>query len=149
MLKEYEYHKDENGLILNGDAIEIMPKLKLDNAIIITDPPFNINYKYNEHKDNMEEKEYLEMLDKVLLNYSFVIVHYPEYMFKIAQHKGIIPNRCVSWVYNSNTRRQWRMVSWFGKAYPNFSKVKGEYKNQKDKRIIDRMNRGLSPNLYD
>lgn len=44
------------------------------------------------------------------------------------------PERVVSWVYNSNTRKQHRDVAFYG-VKPDFNKVKQPYKNQNDKRI--------------
>lgn len=40
---------------------EIIPQ----DAIIVSDPPFNIGYKYNTYKDRMKEDEYFQFLSKV------------------------------------------------------------------------------------
>lgn len=37
-----------------------------NNAIIVTDPPFNIGYKYRTYKDRMKEDEYLQFLSEIL-----------------------------------------------------------------------------------
>ena len=48
--------------LYNGDCLEIMKTLDLNNACIVTDPPFNISYHYSEYKDNLPEDEYLNRL---------------------------------------------------------------------------------------
>lgn len=40
---------------------QLIKKYKDEHIIIVTDPPFNIGYKYNEYLDNMDETEYYEM----------------------------------------------------------------------------------------
>ena len=61
----------------------------------------------------------------------------------------IYPQRVVSWVYNSNTGKQHRDIAFF-KIKPNFNQVKQPYKNLNDKRIKERMSRGIvGGRLYD
>ena len=53
------------------------------------------------------------------------------------------------WVYNSNTGKQSRLISWWG-CKPDFSKVRQPYKNLNDKRIIKRILEGKDgAKLYD
>ena len=55
----------------------------------------------------------------------------------------------VCWVYNSNTGKQSRLISWWG-CKPDFRKVLQPYKNQNDKRIIERIKNGKTgAKLYD
>ena len=61
----------------------------------------------------------------------------------------IYPQRVVSWVYNSNTGKQHRDIAFF-KIKPDFRQVKQPYKNPTDKRIKERMSRGImGGRLYD
>lgn len=39
-------------MIINKDCLECLDILP-DNIIIVTDPPFNIGYHYNNYKDNL------------------------------------------------------------------------------------------------
>ena len=55
---------------------------------------------------------------------------------------GILPTKVVSWVYNSNTAKQHRDIAFF-KVKPDFRKVTQPYKNPNDKRIKERMARGI------
>lgn len=125
--------------------------LKGRKAVIVTDPPFNVGYHYNQYKDNMDEGEYFEWLEAVLTcrGLPFVVIHYPEALYKLSFQVGLFPNRVISWVYNSNTARQHRDIAFFG-VQPNFNKVKQPYKNPNDKRIKERIAKGiLGCKLYD
>ncbi len=123
--------------LYNQNCREIIKDVKPEKCIIVTDPPFNVGYHYNSYNDNMPEKEYYEMLDEVLQG-NFIIIHYPEEIYKFAIHKGIAPQKVISWVYNSNTGKQHRDIAFFN-IKPDMSKVRQPYKNLTDKRIIERM----------
>lgn len=137
--------------LINGDCREIFPEIakKEKKVIVVTDPPFNIGYKYNEYKDNMAQDKYLDMLGGVFSKYPSVVIHYPEELYRIAFKIGKIPERVVSWVYNSNTAKQHRDVAFFD-IKPDFSKVRQPYKNPNDKRIKERIANGAKgAKLYD
>lgn len=137
--------------LYNGNCADILPTLSIDNKIIVTDPPFNIGYKYATYKDKMKEQEYLDFLCHLLKNENapFVCIHYPETLYKIAIQIGEAPLRVVSWVYNSNTAKQHRDIAFFG-VKPNFANIVQPYKNPTDKRIKERIARGiLGGKLYD
>ena len=126
--------------LFNDDCLNIMHSqtfldlIKEKKPIIVTDPPFNIGYHYNEYSDNLEEEEYYELLEEVFLNYPFVVIHYPESIYKISFQIERFPTKVVSWVYNSNTAKQHRDIAFFD-VKPDFNQVKQPYKNQNDKRI--------------
>jgi len=121
----------------------------VERPVIVTDPPFNIGYKYSTYKDTMPEEEYYEQLYNVLSQAPFVVIHYPEQIYKIAQRLGMYPERVVSWVYNSNTPKQHRDIAFFG-IKPDLTKIRQPYKNPNDKRIQDRIKRGcVGGKLYD
>lgn len=120
-------------------------------ALIVTDPPFNVGYHYNTYKDKMSEQEYLYFLNQVFKtnNTPYVVIHYPESLYKIALYNGDVPTRVCSWVYNSNTAKQHRDIAFFG-VEPNFNQVLQPYKNPNDKRIKKRIEEGkLGCKLYD
>lgn len=138
-------------MLINNDSIKILPQLKkqYSNIIIVTDPPFNINYKYNTYKDNKKEEDYLNMLKDMLIDVPSVVIHYPEPLYKIAFKLNKIPQKIVSWVYNSNTSKQHRQIAFFD-VKPNFNNVKQPYKNLNDKRIKQRIAEGKTgAKLYD
>lgn len=125
--------------------------VKTRKVVIVTDPPFNINYHYKTYKDNLSEEDYYSMLDDLLSMYNlpFVIVHYPEPLYKLSFQIGKFPERVVSWVYNSNTGRQHRDIAFFG-IKPNFNQVLQPFKNPNDKRIREKIAKGVGGGrLYD
>lgn len=128
---------------------ELIDKYKNKNIIIVTDPPFNINYKYSKYCDNMDETEYYEMLLYVINDLPSIIVHYPEQLYKLSFQIGKFPEKVISWVYNSNTAKQHRDIAFFG-IKPNMNQVRQPYKNPNDKRIKERIARGCEgAKLYD
>lgn len=133
--------------LILGNALDELPKIKVP-SIIVTDPPFNINYHYNNYKDNMDSDKYYEMLGLVFKYFPFVVIHYPEAIYKIAAQITKCPDKVVSWVYNSNTAKQHRDIAFFG-VKPNFTQYGQPYKNPKDKRIRQKMAMGKKARLYD
>lgn len=142
-------------MIFNDDCLNVLMSqtfldmIKGRNVVIVTDPPFNVGYHYEGYKDNLPENEYYEMLGDVFLDYPFVVIHYPESIYKIAFQVGKFPERVVSWVYNSNTAKQHRDIAFFG-VKPDFRQVSQPYKNPNDKRIKQRIADGCrGGRLYD
>ena len=136
--------------LIHGNCIEEMHKIKMreEKFVIVTDPPFNVGYHYNEYKDNMDSDEYYEMLASVFQYGPFVVIHYSEEIYKIAFQVGEFPDKVVSWVYNSNTPKQHRDIAFFG-IKPDFKQYGQPYKNPTDKRILQRIAEGKSARLYD
>ena len=130
--------------IINDDFRNcVIPK-----GLTITDPPYNQEYSYNEYKDKLSEEDYIELLSKIPT--PCVIIHYPEETINLLPKA--INAKCeqvVCWVYNSNTGKQSRLISWWG-CKPDFRKVRQPYKNLKDKRIQQRIAEGKTgAKLYD
>lgn len=136
--------------IIVGDCLDVLPSIQARNQkfIVVTDPPFNVGYHYNNYKDNMDANDYYQMLGSIFQYSPFVVVHYPEEIYKIAAQMAQIPSKIVSWVYNSNTPKQHRDIAFFG-VKPDFTKYGQPYKNLKDKRIMQRIADGKSARLYD
>jgi|TARA_R110000772_G_C13125673_1_gene422285 DNA modification methylase len=130
--------------IINKDFRECV----IPDGLTITDPPYNQGYAYNQYKDRMSEDDYIELLSHIPT--PCVIIHYPEETINILPKA--IKVRCeqvVCWVYNSNTGKQSRLISWWG-CKPDFRKVRQPYKNLNDKRIQKRIAEGKTgAKLYD
>lgn len=107
---------------------------ELGNVIIVTDPPFNIGYHYKEYNDNMIEDDYFAMLVDIINKFPTVIIHYPEALHRLSVKSGVVPEKIVSWVYNSNTAKQHRDIAWY-RVKPIFTNAWQPYKNENDKRI--------------
>jgi site-specific DNA-methyltransferase (adenine-specific) len=126
------------------ENIEILDKVDL----IVTDPPYNINFKYNSYKDKKNEKEYMEMLSE-FKNKKLAIIHYPEETMKYFVPSIGVPKEVIVWCYNSPLPRQSRLINFYNLDV-NFNNVKQEYKNMKDKRIIEKIKSGSEgARIYD
>lgn len=138
--------EDSTLKLYNADFRNIISDINFD--YIITDPPYNVGYKYPDYNDIMPEDKYIEMLSH-LNEYKTIMIHYAEDFCGVVGEAMGRPKRCVSWCYSSNLPRQSRMVAWFN-CTPDFNKVKQPYKNPNDKRIkklIEKGNEGAR--LYD
>ena len=121
----------------------------IPRGIVITDPPYNQGYPYNNYKDRMSEEKYIELLSHIPV--PCVIIHYPEETVNLLPwaFNGIKCEQVVAWVYNSNTGKQHRLISWWG-CKPNFNRIRQPYKNLNDKRIKERIANGKTgAKLYD
>lgn len=121
----------------------------IPKGITITDPPYNQGYAYNQYRDRMSEKDYITLLSEIPV--PCVIIHYPEETINLLPWalNGIKCEQVVSWVYNSNTGKQHRLISWWG-CKPNFNRIRQPYKNLNDKRIKERIANGKTgAKLYD
>ena len=92
------------------------------NVCIVTDPPYNVGYHYEGYEDNLDEYDYLSILRYVIGKHPAVVIHYGESLHKLSMTLNRAPDRCVAWVYNSNTPRQHRDIAFYG-IKPDFSKV--------------------------
>jgi len=101
-------------------------------VLTVTDPPYNIGYKYGEHKDNMTPKKYINFLSKIPK--PCVIIHYPEETIRYVFPALGMPEKVMFWCYHSHTPRAVRMISFIG-IKPDLSKYKIPYRNTDDKRI--------------
>ena len=123
--------------------------LNIPNSIIVIDPPFNINYHYKNYKDKVDDETYYNELSNLIRGREAVVIHYPESLHKLSIKLGYAPLKIVSWVYNSNTGKQHRDIAFYN-IKPDFRKVKQPYKNPTDKRIKERIEKGIGGGrLYD
>jgi len=137
---ENVFFEDEVCKVYNGKMENIIHDLTFD--YIITDPPYNIGFKYQDKnfKDNMSSNDYIKLLSE-LKSYPTIMIHYPEeFCGDISEAMGK-PKKLVSWCYSSNLARQHRTIGWFN-CNPDFKKVKQPYKDLKDKRIQKLIEKG-------
>jgi len=66
-LKEYEFYKEENMFIYNGDCIEVMKQLPSNSIdLCVTSPPYNLGIKYDNYHDAIGWDDYYEWCKKWL-----------------------------------------------------------------------------------
>ncbi len=138
--------------IYNMDFRDGFEKIDLPDGkrlVIVTDPPYNINFSYNEYSDNLDDDEYIEMISW-FQNYPLAIIHYPEETMRYFVPALGVPDEVNVWAYNSNLpSRQHRLINYYG-LKPNYNNVLQPYKNPTDKRIKKRMEQGkLGARSYD
>lgn len=134
-----------------GDCHKIMPDIMddVDNPVIVTDPPFNIRYHYRTYKDSLsEDKYYARLFEMFMYQCPVVVVGYPEMLHRLSIEAHEVPERVVSWVYPSNTRRQHRDIAFY-RITPDFSKVRQPYRNMNDRRVKELYKRTGGAALYD
>lgn len=107
----------------------------MQNFCIVTDPPYNVGYHYEDYDDNMEESSYYSMLSRIIGKRPAVILHYPE-----ALHNGVKPDfsKVPQPYKNATDRRIMERIAdgKFCKMYDWF--VEDQIKNvQKEKMKID------------
>lgn len=142
------YYEQDGIIIYHGDCRDMLPMLRQENDVILSDPPYNIGCNYRVYSDRLDEDVYWDVLSRVM-EPRCIILHYPESIFKFAFSIGQFPDKCAAWVYPANTPRQWRMVAWFG-LKPDFTRMHQPYKNPKDKRILRLLEQGSAgARLYD
>lgn len=128
------YFSNEDIKVYKGDFRDFLCELP-ENAIMITDPPYNIGFpSYDVHGDNMPDEDYIEMMSYLTHFRRMVIIDYPEETARLIVPSCGAADHYASWNYNSNINRRFRLVGFYG-CKPDYSRIKVPYKNPKDKRI--------------
>jgi|TARA_R100000081_G_scaffold91883_1_gene71392 DNA modification methylase len=120
-------------MIFNKDFRHLIKNLNKDKTLIITDPPYNVSWKYDTYKDKVSKDDYLKLFTH-FKGFRFVVIHYIEDIIKYVVPTMGIPTKVVQWVYNSNMGKQHRSIAFFN-CKPDFNKAKQLPKNPTDKRV--------------
>jgi len=162
--------KEIQDVIIHGDALYIMSSFS-DASFdsVITDPPYNLSFSYNEYKDHLPWAEYFSWQVEIAKEAarllkpggSFLWLNYPEVAAQmwgkmLEEVPELSPVKWLTWVYHQHTggkplRRATRAWLWFAKGdpYVDTEAVAGEYRNPNDKRIRGRVEQGFLPVDYD
>jgi len=162
---EYKIHGKK---FIQGDCLEILPTLENSAHLIVTDPPYNIGWKYsskvNDNKKDYDSwcVEWAELCFKALRDKGVLaIINYAENnnkLFTALVTKGYNFVQQLIWSYPTNVghskskyTRSYRTIIIFSKDKDyRFTPVKQPYKNPTDKRIKERIANGhKGTNHYD
>ena len=120
--------------IYQGDCRELISLMPDGyNYVVITDPPYNINFKYDEHKDNLNDFDYIGLINS-FEDFNSIFIQYPEETMKYIIPALGVPDEVIAWCYNSNLPKQFRLCNIYGLKV-DFNAIKQPYKNPNDKRI--------------
>lgn len=153
--------------IICGDAIQVLKTIDSQSIdALITDPPYNIGYKYDNYNDRMNKNDYFDWQIDILTEAvrilkpegSILWLNYPEIAaeFWYLAPKNIpelIPFEWITWIYHPHTggnplRKASRAWLWFTiskKPYIDKKSMDTKYRNPTDKRIIRKIERGDTP----
>lgn len=133
--------------------------------LFVLDPPYNVGYGYNTFKDNKPQDQYIQEQVEILTNAlaklkpggSIFYLNYPENAADVwGAMKAENKFKIISWIYNVHStgtplRKAHRLWLWLSKDKPLYNEeaFAGEYKNPKDKRVMERIAAGFKPSGYD
>lgn len=159
------YCEGDMGIIkkfIQGDCIEVLKKTPIKYDLILTDPPYNIGWKYSD-KVNDNKKDYNEWclewaelaISKLKDNGIIAIINYPEnnnILYTDLIRKGYNFVQELIWNYPTNVghsknkyTRNYRTIIIFSKTNNyTFNAIKQPYKNPTDKRIAKRIAEGYT-----
>lgn len=126
------FWKDDQIAVYNGDFRSLIENLP--DGFIVTDPPYNIGFKYDTYQDNLSDSDYIEMISALRRFKKIAIIQYPEEMQRLIVPALGPPDHTSVWCYNSNTSRRFRLINWYG-VIPDYSRIKQPYKNPTDRRV--------------
>ncbi len=66
LLSNKIFFKSDNIILFHQDILKFECPTDLQPDLIVTSPPYNVDIKYNSHRDNMNFDEYLEFTEKWL-----------------------------------------------------------------------------------
>lgn len=153
---------------IQGDCLEKLKEIYTDFDLILTDPPYNIGWKYSE-KVNDNKKDYdewcLEWVELCILrlkkNGVIAIINYPEnnnILYTDLIRRGYNFVQELIWNYHPHVganktkyTKSYRTIIVFSKSKKyTFNPIKQPYKNPTDKRIVKKIASGINgTNHYD
>ena len=159
---------------IQGDILKELPIIDKkepvgriwDFDLILTDPPYNIGWKYSDKVDDNKKNydewclEWAELcIDELRPNGILAIINYPENNNKLYTdliRKGYNFVQQLIWEYPTNVgqstkryTRNYRTIIIFSKSKEyTFNPEKQQYKNPTDKRIKERIKQGFAPTHY-
>ena len=142
------YYSNGRVAVYKADFRDVIDEIP-ENAIVVSDPPYNIGFKYDQYKDALPDDEYIEMLRELQKFSRVVLCHYPVETMKYIVPALGVPDHVGAWCYSANIPNRFRLISYYG-CKPDYSRVKQPYKNPTDKRVAQLIANGSEgTNLYE
>ncbi len=156
--------------IRQGDCRELLAGVEAESvSLVVADPPYNVGFGYASYVDALDPYEYLvwqldvaREAERILRpGGSFWWLNYPEAAARMwcaveEDIPGLHGHEWVTWIYHPHTggvplRKGTRAWLWFAKGEPwvDDTFLRGEYQNPDDRRIAEKIERGLAPIDYD
>ena len=101
--------------LICGDSREEIKKLSTKIDLLITDPPYNVGYKYNDYKDNLDWNKYFDEQEALLVEAKRILkptgsvlwLNYPEsaaiMWTRLLKH--FHPVEWITWIYQFVSRK--------------------------------------------
>lgn len=136
-LKQYEYYRNDSGVLYCGDCLEIMPELEPVD-LVLTDPPYGVDINYsNFTDDSIKHQEYINIFMPIICLKAPVIAlscgivniwKYPPADWVLCWHKpfsvGHSPFGANNWepvlVYSKKGRRCERQSDYFNATFMKY-----------------------------
>jgi site-specific DNA-methyltransferase (adenine-specific) len=109
-----------------------MPLLRGVVDLVVTDPPYGIDFRGDGYTD-IKDEIYSDKL-RAFKDYPICLLQYPEEMMRYIVPIFGAPSDVLAWCYNSNTNRQHRLWG-FWNCEVDFGRVKVPCKNPNDPRV--------------
>ena len=157
---------DGNYQLTQGDCLGWLTGQKPGSyQLFVLDPPYNVGFRYGKYRDTKPPHEYL--LEQLLvlarcerllkLGGSLFYLNYPEFAGEVWGRIDFLNKfKMVQWVYPTHLggfplRKGSRTWLWFSKGKPKINReaFEGEYRNQEDPRIRERIDKGKKPLSFD
>lgn len=95
-----------------GDCRDLLT-VAADDAVVVTDPPYGIGFRYGGQYRDQGGDEYVDLL-RALTPFPRAVLQYPEEMMRYMVPLWGAPEDVLTWCYESNLPRQHRMFGFWG-----------------------------------
>lgn len=122
----------------------------LKGDVVISDPPYNIGFRYGAYSDTMADAAFIEMLCGLReVAPVIALLMYPEETARYITPALGVPDAVMAWCYSGNIPRRFRLASIFGRK-PAYDRIKQPYKNADDARVRALIDAGaVGTNIYE
>ena len=134
-------------VMINGDCRVEYPKIMDQVDLVLTDPPYNIGYKYDGYDDQLSEDEYIDLLS-VFKGSKLAIIQYPENTIYYYGRVFGMPDEVMAWCYFKNIRGpRFRLICCYN-VKPQYDRIRQPRQRLNDPRVLKEF-RSKGVSMYD